>query len=311
MNDLFRISTPIFQAPTGSIAGAELAIAVSTAGGMGAMALTWKSPAEASELVREVRSRTALPFMVNFALAFEPISLPAALESGAPFVTFSWGDAEPYISKVHHAGARCGVQVTNPAGAKRAQEIGADFLICQGVEAGGHVQSNRSLWELLPMVIEAADGLPVLAAGGIADAANVKKSLEIGAAGAVVGTRFVASLESLAHPEYKRRLTENPETALTICFDGSWPYAAHRVVRNSTLETWEAAGSPRIGARPGENEIVGTNAAGEPIARYADTAPRIGMEGNIEAMCLYSGTGVGSIKEILSAADIIHALTAF
>lgn len=228
---------PIWQAPTGSLAGPELAAAVSKAGGMGSMALTWTAPELAAEQVRQVRRLTQNPFFVNFALAFPPLSLDVALEAGAPIVTFSWGDPEPYLSKVRAAGAVVGIQVTNVAGVYRALAQGADFLVCQGVEAGGHVQSSTALWELLPRVVAAAAGVPVLAAGGIATGKGIAKALALGAKGAVLGTRFLATQESRAHPEYKQKLLETMgETALTVCFEGGWPYAAHRVLRNSTLE---------------------------------------------------------------------------
>lgn len=300
---------PIWQAPTASIAGPELAAAVSKAGGMGSMALTWTDPEVAAEQVRQVRSQTENPFFVNFALAFPPLALDAALEAGAPIVTFSWGDPEPYLAKVRAAGAMIGIQVTNVAGAHRAIGQGADFLICQGVEAGGHVQSNTPLWELLPRIVEAASNVPVMAAGGIARGKEIAKVLSLGAQGAILGTRFVATQESRAHPDYKRHLVEAiGETALTVCFDGGWPYSAHRVLRNSTLEAWEAAGSPAVGSRPGEGETVGATADGEAIFRYEDTAPRQGYTGNIEAMCLYAGTGCSAIDDIPSAGELVERL---
>lgn len=300
---------PIWQAPTASLAGPELAAAVSKAGGMGSMALTWTMPEVAAEQVRQVRSQTENPFFVNFALAFPPLALDAALEAGAPIVTFSWGDPERYLPKVRAAGAMLGIQVTNVAGAHRAIAQGADFLICQGVEAGGHVQSNTSLWELLPRIVEAASPVPVMAAGGIARGREIAKVLSLGAKGAILGTRFVATQESRAHSDYKRQLVEAAgATALTVCFDGGWPYSAHRVLRNSTLEEWEAAGSPAVGSRPGEGETVAATANGEAILRYEDTAPRAGYTGNIEAMCLYAGTGCSAIADIPSAGELVERL---
>lgn len=307
---LFELDYPIWQAPTGSIAGPELAAAVSGAGGMGAMALTWPSPEQAAAQIAQVRARTQRPFQVNFALAFPPHALAAALEAGAPVVTFSWGDPAPYLAQVRAAGAKVGVQVTNVEGARRMAQLGVDFLICQGIEAGGHVQSSQPLLSLLPQILAAAEGLPVVAAGGIADGQGIARVLQLGAAGAMLGTRFVATQESRAHPDYKARLVaaQAEATALTVCFDGDWPYAAHRVLRNSTLEQWEAFGSPPVGARPGEGDIVGANAAGEPIRRYADTAPRQGFSGDTEAMCQYAGTGCAAIHDIPSAADLLVRL---
>ncbi len=306
----YGLRVPIVQAPTGSIAGPELAIAVANAGAMGALALTWTPTEEAARIVRQVRDGTHGAFFANFALAFPPDALDAALEAGVPIVTFSWGDAAPYIEKVHAAGAKVGVQVTTAVGAIRAVFAGADFLICQGIEAGGHVQSSIELEDALRRIIPAAQGLPVIAAGGIGDGYQIAEVLASGAAAASLGTRFVATRESRAHEVYKARLAAKNEydTALTVCFQGGWPYAAHRVLRNATLEDWEDTGSPPVGKRPHEGETTGYTADGEPILRYDETAPRQGMTGDIESMCLYAGTGVGAITDIPPAAKLIERL---
>lgn len=311
MSSLFSLRYPIFQAPTGSIAGPELALAVSQAGGMGAMALTWTPPETAAAQVRQVRAATDRPFLVNFALAFPPVSLPAALEAGVPFVSFSWGDPAPYLAQVRAAGATVGVQVVNAEGAKRAVALGVDFLICQGIEAGGHVQSSQILRRVLEAVLEVSEQTPVVAAGGIVDGDGIAEALSWGASGVMLGTRFVATQESRAHPEYKRLLAASQgDTALTVCFEGGWPQAPHRVLRNSTLEAWEAQGSPPVGARPGEGEVVGHTASGEPILRYEDTAPRQGFTGPVEEMCLYAGMGVGRMEDIPPAGDLVRRLWA-
>ena len=301
---------PIWQAPTSRIAGPELAAAVSAAGGMGSMGVTWTEPGLAAEQVRQVRAATSNPFFVNFALAFPPDALDACLEAGAPVVTFSWGDPSPYLEKVRAAGAAAGVQVTTVAGAKRAVAQGASFLICQGCEAGGHVQSSTSLWDLLPRIVEATGGIPVIAAGGIATGELVARALKLGAMGALLGTRFVATRESRAHPDYKQKLIEakGNSTALTVCFEAGWPYSAQRVLRNSTLEAWESAGSPPIGSRPGEDDVIAAYDDGDPILRYQGTEPREGMTGNIEAMCLYSGTGSGAIEDLPPAGELVERL---
>lgn len=273
------------------------------------MALTWTSPEVAVQQIAQVKSATANPFFVNFALAFPPVALDAALDAGAPIITFSWGDPAPFLSRARTAGALIGIQVTNVAGAKRAVDQGADFLVCQGIEAGGHVQSTTSLSELLPRIIEAVPGIPVIAAGGLSTGIDISKVLGLGASGAMLGTRFVACQESRAHLEYKRRLVESQgETSLTVCFDGGWPYSSHRVLRNSTLEAWESSGCPPIGSRPDEGGIVAETASGEPILRYETTAPREGHSGNIEAMCHYAGTGVSSIHDIPSATELVERL---
>ena len=306
----YGLRVPIVQAPTGSIAGPELAIAVANAGAMGALALTWTEPEEAARLVRQVRAGTDGPFLANFALAFPPNALDAALEAGVPIVTFSWGDAAPYVERVHAAGAKVGIQVSNVSGAIAAYHSGADFIICQGVEAGGHVQGSYDLLYILPYIIEHAKELPVIAAGGIATGEKIANVLQSGAAAASLGTRFVATQESRAHNEYKSMLTLPylNVTALTVCFQGGWPYAAHRVLRNRTFDDWEMYGSQPIGRRPGEGDIIAHTANGQPILRYDDTAPRQGMTGDIGAMCLYAGTGVGAITDIPPAAELIARL---
>lgn len=310
LQDLLGLRYPICQAPTGSIAGPELAAAVSGAGALGAMALTWASPEAASEQVRQVRAVTTAPFQVNYALYKPPVSLQSALDAGAPVVTFSWGDPSLYLAQVRAAGAKLGVQVANAAGARRARDLGADFLICQGLEAGGHVQSTTPLEELLPHVLDTAQGLPVIGSGGIGDGAGIARVLALGADGAMLGTRFVATRESGAHPAYKERLTQAlpGETALTVCFDGDWPYAAHRVLRNGTLEAWETSGCPPPGQRPGEGAVVGRTAGGEPIRRYDDTAPRQGMSGDVLDMALYAGTSSAVIRDIPPATDLVLRL---
>jgi nitronate monooxygenase len=300
---------PILQAPTGSIAGPELAIAVANAGGVGALGLTWTDPATASDYVRQVREATAGPFQVNFALAFPPHALAASLEAGAPIITFSWGDPGPLVEMAHSFGALVGIQTTTGAAAARACELGADFLICQGVEAGGHVQASRSLNHALEEVL-AAGSIPVVAAGGIATGCDIAEVMARGASGAVLGTRFVATRESRAHGEYKEHIVRSSgtDTVLTPCYDGGWPFALHRVLRNSTLDRWESAGCPPPGARPGEGDIIARSSSGEPILRYEDTAPRQGMEGAVGEMCLYAGTGCDSIDDIPSAADLVARL---
>lgn len=288
---------PIWQAPTGSIAGPELCTAVANCGGVGAMGVTWTEPSVASEWVRQVRDSTDGLFQANFVLHFEPKALTAVLEAGAPIITFSWGLPINEAKAVKDAGAILGIQVVSRKGAQVALELEPDFLICQGIEAGGHVQSSTPLAELLPQVLSVAGDTHVIAAGGISVGHQIRTILDDGAVGAMLGTRFVATQESRAHPIYKRILADQSETALTICFDGGWPNAPHRVIRNSTYLNWEAAGSPQEPGRPGEaDEVAQTDI--EPIQRYEDTAPRAGMEGQIEAMCLYAGTGVADIYDI-------------
>jgi len=301
---------PIFQAPVGAVAGSELAAAVSQAGGMGALALTSKSPEVVRRLVAEVRAKTDRPFQTNFVLTFELRSRAAALESGVRIVTFSWGLPTKEVSLLKSFGASFGVQVTTAAGARQALDLGADFLICQGIEAGGHVQATRGLDMVLPRILKAANGIPVIAAGGIGDGKAIARVLAMGASGAMLGTRFVATQESIAHETYKRHLVEAnaQDTALTVCFDGDWPYAAHRVLRNSTLKVWEAAGCPPNGRRPGEGDLTANDPNGRNYFRYDDAPPQATFDGNIKAMCLYAGMGCEAIRDIPTVSALLLQL---
>lgn len=310
IGDFFRVERPIIQAPIGSLASVELVSAVSNAGGLGSLALTWTDPEAAAARVAAVKARTQAPFAANFVLAFEPRALRAALENGVPAVTFSWGLPGKLVELVHRFGAAVGVQVGTVDGARRALAEGCDFLICQGIEAGGHVQSSIPLRELLRAVIPEVRNVPVVAAGGLADGADVAEAIALGAGAAMLGTRFVASTESYAHPAYKSLLLSSQahDTVLTSCFDGEWPLALQRVLRNPTLNEWEASGCKPGGQRPGELDVVVRQKSGDPIHRYDDTPPDAGMEGDVLSCCLYSGMGVSKISEIKPAATLVQEL---
>jgi NAD(P)H-dependent flavin oxidoreductase YrpB (nitropropane dioxygenase family) len=124
---------PIFQAPLGSMAGVDLASAVSNEGGLGSLALTWTPPDTARNLIKQVQEKTPNPFFVNYVLAFPTNSLDIALELGVGIVTFSWGNPKRLIQRCHQADALVGVQVGTPDGAKAERDEGADFIICQGI----------------------------------------------------------------------------------------------------------------------------------------------------------------------------------
>ena len=308
----FGLNYPIFQAPTGSNSSPDLAIAVSSAGAMGGMALWPFPPDEASARVAKVRSTTNKPFFVNYALVREPKSLAAALEAGAPIVQFSWGMPDrSLVAAVHQARAKMGVQVTGAESARAALDLGADYLVCQGTEAGGHVQANSRLYETLPKVLDEAKLTPVIAAGGIGNGAGIRAVLSAGASGAMLGTRFVATRENSSHQEYKNALlkADKSDTVVTTCFEGGWPNATHRVLRNSTFIRWDAAGCPPVGKRPGEGDVVATRADGRPVVRYAITSPLASFTGNQLLDCaLYAGEGVGVVRDIPAAGDLVSRL---
>jgi nitronate monooxygenase len=308
---LFGLQYPMFQAPHGNATGPDLAGAVSNAGAMGAIALTGRTAEAVRQLVTRARGLTKRPFLVNYILAFDSQTLSVALEAGARVVQFSWGQpTKEQIAAVRESGAKFGVQIGNAEGARAALDLSADYLVCQGTEAGGHVQSSTPLYELLPKIVEEAQDAPVLAAGGIANGKNIRRALLSGASGAVLGTRFVATQESLAHAEYKDALiqAQAKDTALSVCFQDGWPGATHRSLRNATLVRWEAAGCPPVGKRPGEGDVVATRSDGRSVLRYSLGSPDRELKGTITDLVMHAGLGVDDVKDLPTARDLVHRL---
>jgi hypothetical protein len=137
--------------------------------------------------------------------------------------------------------------------------------------------------------------------GGIADGRGLAAVLALGAAGAWIGTRFLASREATIHPRYRERLlsaTKNDTVFLEELFDVGWRKAPHRVLRNKTVETWEAAGQPPSGARPGEGEVIAKSRSGGEIVGYQSCTPGTDTEGDIDALSLWAGQSVGLVSEI-------------
>lgn len=313
--ELFGLKYPIFQAGFGNATTVALAAAVSNAGAMGAIG-GLGNPDIARDTVRNLKAATGRPFFVNIILQLQatnpPAILPAALDAGAPVIQFSWGlPAREGIAMIRASGAKFGMQVTSKESARMALDLGADYLVCQGTEAGGHVQAHRGLFETLPAVLEEARDKPVVAAGGIGDGHGVYRALQAGAAAAMLGTRFVATAESAAHPDYKRALTtaKAADTALTICFQNGWT-ATHRVLRNRTFLDWEAAGCPSPGRRPGEGDVVCTRPNGAKVLRYGNYTPLEGFEGRPIECSLYAGQSVETVRDIPSAAVLVDRLWA-
>ena len=300
---------PVVQAPIGPAATPALAAAVSEAGGIGSLGASWTEPGMLRAQIGDIRRRTERPFMVNLVLAFEQEErLELALAEGVELVSFSWGIDAGLVARAHAAGATVLAQVGSTAEASAAVDAGCDVVVAQGVEAGGHVQGDTGM---LALVEELARTLPVpvLAAGGIADGQGVAAAMAAGAAGGMLGTRFVATEEADVHAEWSARLVaaSAADTVLTGLFDGGWPGAPHRVLRNSTYRRWDEAGRPPPGSRPGEGDVV-AQSGGIDIERYAADEPRRDTTGELEAMCLYAGRGVGRITSVEPAADVVSRI---
>lgn len=243
MNVISSLQVKLLQAPIGSCCTPELAASVSNNGGLGALAVTWQSPRQVREIIEATKKLTSLAFQANFVLCF-PIEeqLRSAIESRVPVITFSWGmPSSTTTNDLLDARIPFGIQVLTETEARRAKELGASFLITQGIEAGGHVQGNLPIIQQIERLNLVDIGLPLVAAGGIGTPIDALKVLSSGADAVMVGTRFVASSESAAHDGYKNLLVQasSADTVLTECFSVGWPNAPHRVLRNPVLESWE------------------------------------------------------------------------
>jgi len=312
------IDHPVVQAPVGSVSCPALAAAVSNAGGLGTLAVTWRDIDETRAVVAETTRLTDAPFGVN--LVLDPAArqrptgehLEACLDAGVEVVSFSFGDGSAFVEQVHDGGALVFQTVGSVDEAETAVASGVDVLVAQGWEAGGHVQSEVATMPLVPQVADVAAGedVPVVAAGGIADGRGLAAALALGADGVWLGTRFVAAEEAAAHGQYKDAVetTDSTGTVHTQLFDKGWPGTDHRTIRNSTVEDWLAAGKPPTGERPGEGETVARDTSGNGIERYGDDPPLPGTEGDVEALPMYAGQSTGLTTDVEPAADIVQSL---
>ena len=307
--EMLGIEQPIVQAPMVDIP--QAAAAVSNAGALGMVTLTWS--ADIGAVVRETAALTARPFGGNFVLTSDHHRhLDQALEAGLRVVSFFLGDPGGYVEAVHDAGGIVMHTVGSAEEARRAAASGVDVIVAQGWEAGGHVGSTVATLPLVPAVVDAVAPVPVIAAGGISDARGVAAVFALGAQAAWVGTRFLLAEEMPIHEDYRRRLIAAAETDpqwYPNLYDVGWPDSPHRALRNSTAKAWEAAGCPPDDQRPGIGDVIAHLASGEAIVRYEGAPPMVGTTGDIEALSMWAGQGVALVTQRQSAADIVAELT--
>lgn len=307
LTKLLNIEYPIIQAPTAGVINSSFTSAVSNNGALGALPLSWSPPDFAIKQIDAVKGKTKNSFFANFVLNFEPKAFDVTIENGVPIIQFSWGiPTKAMVTKMKAANVVLGIQVTSEASAKAALNSGADYLVCQGTEAGGHVHASRPLAEALERVLKVAGDLPVVASGGIATGHKMREYMEMGAAGVVMGSRFVATVESRGHEVYKKLLVnaKAEDTVFTTCMNKGFENTTHRMLRNSTFEMWESAGCPAIGKRPGETDTVVTYGETN-VERYSINSPRSHYEGNIESMANYAGESVNDINDIPTVEELI------
>ena len=246
--DLLGIDLPIFLGGMGSIYSPPLVAAVSNAGGLGAMGCHSLTADQVRAGTAAIRRQTDKPFALSF-LIFDLLeeSFAAALALKPAVMAFAWPrpeqDIKSCIGRAHAAGCKVTFMAGGVQEAKRAALCGADVIIAQGTEGGGHVGWQASM-ALVPMVVDAVAPIPVLAAGGIADGRGLAAALALGADGVLLGTRFLASDESPLHVNFKQAIVESDghDTLLSeipdIAAGKVWPGAMSRSRRNRFIERW-------------------------------------------------------------------------
>jgi nitronate monooxygenase len=308
------IELPIVQAGMGGgLAGPELAAAVSEAGGLGTIGMLGARPLEVE--LAAARETTGRPVAVNLLLPFTRGAHWDTARRADVVVTF-WGSPERRVpgTWIHQCGSI--------EEARAARAAGADAVIAQGMEAGGHVRGTDGALELLDRLRAVLGDFPILSAGGIATAEDVQTRLDAGADAVVAGTRFLMSDESGASAEYKRRLVEADQTVLTELFGAGWP-APHRVLPNAATARW-LRGDPRGPAwlraanrimapvlsrvpPAAQSRMATRQSPGVPL--FGPAAATAGGGGNlVEAGPLYAGECVARIDDIRPADELVHEL---
>jgi nitronate monooxygenase len=305
--DLVGCTVPIQQAPIGGCANPRLAAAVADVGGLGMVSVTGDPPDVVAARLDQARQLSADPIGAHFFLLMvDPASAPesvAAAAERAPVVDFFYANPDPaLIDIVHAAGALASWQIGSAEEARAAADAGCDFVIAQGIEAGGHVRGQTGVLALLDAVLSAVD-VPVLAAGGIGSGRALAAVLAAGADGARIGTRFVAAEEAEAHPRYVEALiaAKPTDTVRSDTFALDFPGAPHRALRSSVAAV-EAFQGDVVG------EVISPSGDRVPVRRFQKLTITRHVSGAIEAMPHWAGESVGGVTRVQPAAEIIQEL---
>lgn len=312
--DEYGIVHPIAQAGM-AFAGMtpDLAAAVTRAGGLGSVAIGLMPPPVMADLVTATRTAADGPIDVNFITIFTTDDhIETLCATGVEVASFHWGHPpRRWIDRLHEAGIKVWEQVGSVDDAKRAVDDGVDLVVAQGHEAGGHNYGTLPTFALVPVVVDAVAPALVLASGGIADGRGLAAALMLGADGAWVGTRLVATLESSAHPGYKERLVgaAGTDTVRTEIFGRHEPdFNPIRVLRNPVVAEWHH----RLDEVPVDNSdepLIGMfDLMGQQVEmrRFSFLVPMAGATtGDLDQMALLSGQGVGLVDGIEPAAEVV------
>lgn len=308
--ELLGCAHPIVLAGMGGVARSELVAAVTEAGGFGFLGMVREPVDLIHSEVAALRARRIERFGVNLIPAATDAMLleaqiSACINLSVPVIGLFWDTPLTLVSRLRAAGVIVVCQVGSRAEAQAVEQAGAQALVAQGVEAGGHVRGDRPLYDLIPEIVEETK-LPVLAAGGLVDGGDLATVLSLGAQGAVFGTALIATPESFAHDYHKQRLVDAKigHAVLTDAFHINWPSGAKvRVLANSV--TRGERGDPFS-----ETRVAIGDEAGRPIYLFSTDSPLRSMTGEFEAMALYAGIGVGRITDIVSTAERVRAIAA-
>jgi nitronate monooxygenase len=296
---LLGVRHPIGSAPMGGSAGGALAAAVTRGGGFG---MAGGGDREWLDRELPIASGSGGSWGVGFlSWSATPEMVEHALAYGPNAVMLSFGDPAPFTGIVREAGVTLILQVTDLDEARRAVDLGADVIVAQGTEAGGHgTRRGRSTLPFVPVVVDLAGSVPVLAAGGIADGRGIAAALALGAAGALIGTRFQATAEALVDPAIVTAIVEGRggdterSTLLDVVRGSRWPseYTA-RTLGHPHLDRW----------RGREAELAGDSRAREDYQRDVE-------RGVIPPLPVWAGEGVDLIVDAPSAVDLVGVLAA-
>lgn len=304
--DLLGIRHPIVM---GGMAGPPpaptspgLVAAVCEAGGLGTLGLSLTPAEEVEGQIAAIRSATDKPFAVNFLMfPLQEQALHAALEARPPIMAFAWARQDQaldgYFDRAKQAGCTVVYQAPTLAEARRAAEAGADVIVAQGTEGGGHVGWMASM-PLVPMIVDAVSPIPVLAAGGIADGRGLAAALALGADGALLGTRFLATEESPLHVNFKQAIVESDghDTLLSEIPDVArgrvWPGAMSRARHNAFISRWAGREWALRAAQPEVNAAV----------------TRARLEGDIDEAPLWFGQDAGLIDRVEPVAVVMERM---
>ena len=301
LTEMFGLQHPIVLGPMGSVSGGHLAAAVSNAGGLGLVGGGYGDPAWLRTELSRVKAETSRPWGVGLITwSIDRSVLDLALSYRPDAFLLSFGDPRPYAPAIKSAGCKLICQVQDVEQARVARDAGADLIVAEGTEAGGHSGARATL-PLVPAVVDAVAPTPVVAAGGIADGRGLAASLMLGAHGALIGTRFYASAEALGQDGAKRRIVaaQGNETARTYVFDivrgYAWPPAyPGRALRNRFMERWDGRESDLSAALETER------------AAYQSAA----REGDYDTAVVWAGEAVDLIKSVDSAAALVARISA-